>query len=125
MQLLKKEQVNQKLKDQTRELVEKNQRLVSSLKKTIALQNDIDIDAEKAKKIKEYEVWCDDLQKKMSTELSHLKAYQKLVEDKKEEYYRLVTAKDAIEDKILTLKEEVSRLELQVKFYQSLIQKHA
>ena len=55
--------------------------------KILKLQNDIDFDADKAKKVKEYQIWCEDLQEKISKELGNLKAYEKLVEEKKEQYY--------------------------------------
>ena len=121
MQLFTKEQVNKKRKDQTRELVVKNERLIQSLKKILALQNDIEFDAEKAKKVKEYQVWCEDLQVKMSRELGNLKAYEKLTEEKKEEYYRLITSLDALQDQILNKQEELKKLDLQLNFKRELI----
>lgn len=121
MELFKKEQINAKRKDQTRELMVKNERLIKSLRKVLDLQNDIEFDQDKAKKVKDYQVWCEDLQKKMSKELGNLKAYEKLVDDKKEEYYGLVAKRDEIEDKIMDLKEELGRLELQVAFKRELV----
>ena len=119
MELLKPEQINKIRKDQTREIVNKNERLVTSLKRVLKLQNDIDFDQDKAKKVKDYEVWCKDLQDKMSKELSTLKAYQKLTDDKKEEYYNIVARVDALQDKELDLKESIGRLELQVKWLEN------
>ena len=75
MQLFQKEQINSKRKEQTRELTLKNERLATSLRKVLALQKDIEFDADKAKKVADYQVWCEDLQKKMSKELANLKAY--------------------------------------------------
>lgn len=121
MQLFSKEQINSKRKDQTRELTLKNERLAVSLRKILALQKDIEFDADKARKVKEYQVWCEDLQIKMSKELGNLNAYKKLVEEKKEEYYNFVARKDEIEDRIIDLKEEISRLDLQVNFKRELI----
>lgn len=123
MQLFTKETINKTRKDQTRELMLKNQRLIDSNRKVLALQDDIEFDADKAKKVKEYQVWCDDLQKKMSNELGNLKAYKKLVEDKKEEYYKVLEIKDSLEDKILTLTEEKDKLEIQVKWKQEITSK--
>ena len=114
MQLFSKEEINKKRKDQTRELVVKNERLVSSLKKVLSLQKDIEFDADKAKKVKEYQVWCKDLQDKMSKELANLNAYKKLVEEKKEEFYNLVARKDEIEDRIMDRREELDKLNLEV-----------
>ena len=116
MQLFSKEQINKGRKDQTRELTLKNERLASSLRKILNLQNEIEFDTDKAKKVKDYQVWCEGLQTKMSKELANLKAYEKLVDEKKEEYYNLVAKIDAIEDKIIDLKEEHSRLQLQLTF---------
>lgn len=122
-QLFTKEVINQKRQEQNRELTRKNEKLITSLRKILSLQKDIDFDADKAKKVKEYIQWCKDLQDKQSTELGNLKAYEKLVEDKKEEYYQLIELKDAIEDKILTLKEESNRLDLQVAFKRQILEK--
>lgn len=123
MQLFTKEQINKGRKDQTRELMLKNERLIASNRKVLALQSDIEFDAEKAKKVKDYQVWCEDLQVKMSKELSNLKAYEKLVDDKKEEYYNLIEKIDEIEDKITDKKEESSRLDLQLTFKKELLTK--
>lgn len=123
MQLFSKEQINTKRKEQTRELVVKNERLVNSLKKVLNLQKDIEFDADKAKKVKDYQIWCEDLQKKMAKELGNLNAYKKLVDEKKEEYYNLVARKDEIEDKILDRKEELGRLDLQVAFKRQILEK--
>jgi hypothetical protein len=121
MRLFSKEEISKTKKDQTRELVVKNERLATSLKKILALQKDIDFDADKAKKVKDYQVWCADLQTKMSRQLADLKAYEKLTEDKKEEYYHVIAKKDQVEDKILDLKEELAQLELQVNLKRALI----
>ena len=121
MQLFQKEQINSKRKEQTRELTLKNERLATSLRKVLALQKDIEFDADKAKKVADYQVWCEDLQKKMSKELANLKAYEKLVDEKKEEYYGLITSLDAIQDKILDKKEELGQLDLQVAFKRELV----
>ena len=125
MQLFSKETINSKRKEQTRELSLKNERLATSLRKILSLQKDIEFDADKAKKVADYQVWCEDIQKKMSKELGNLKAYEKLVEDKKEEYYNLVAKKDEIEDKIIDRKEELSRLDLQVNFKRELLKQNA
>lgn len=121
MQLFSKEQINTKRKDQTRELMLKNERLIISNRKILELQKDIDFDTDKAKKVKDYQIWCEDLQSKIAKELSNLKAYNKLVDEKKDEYYNLVAKKDEIEDKILDLTEELKKLELQVVFKKELI----
>ena len=123
MQLFKKEEILKVRKDQTRELVLKNERLVKSLRKVLDLQNDIEFDADKAKKVKDYQIWCEDLQKKMSKELGNLKAYEKLTEDKREEYYLLVGKMDEIEDKIMDRKEELAKLDAQVAFTRQLLEK--
>lgn len=123
MRLFKKEEIQAKRQAQGRELTLKNEKLIASLKKILALQKDIDFDAEKAKKVKEYMQWCQDLQEKQSKELANLKAYEKLVDERKEQFYELVSKKDAIEDKIMDLKEELGRLELQVKWKQEIVSK--
>ena len=123
MKLFEKDTINRLRKDQTRELTLKNERLAGSLRKLLALQKDIEFDADKAKKVADYQVWCEDLQKKMSKELGNLKAYEKLVEEKKEEYYGLVAKKDEIEDRIIDLKEEQKKQELQVAFTKTILEK--
>ncbi len=123
MQLFSKEQVNTRRKEQTRELTLKNERLATSLRKVLALQKEIDFDADKAKKVADYQIWCKDLQEKMSKELGNLKAYEKLVEDKKEEYYNLVGRKDEIEDKILDRKEELGKLDMMVALKKQILEK--
>jgi len=125
MQLFSKEQINGKRKEQTRELTLKNERLAGSLRKVLNLQKEVEFDADKAKKVADYQVWCEDLQKKMSKELANLTAYTKLVDDKKEEYYNLVARYDELEDKILDRKEELGRLDLQVNFKKELLKTHA
>lgn len=121
MQLFTPEKINKNKKEQLRELTLKNDRLAISLRKLLNLQKDIEFDADKAKKVKEYQVWCEDLQNKQSKELANLKAYEKLTEEKKEEYYELVAKKDGIEDSIIDLKEELSRLELLVNLKRKLV----
>lgn len=123
MQLFSKEIINTKRKEQTRELTLKNERLAGSLRKILNLQKDIEFDADKAKKVADYQIWCKDLQEKMSKELGNLEAYKKLVEEKKEEYYALVASKDVLEDRILDLKEELDKLNLQVNFKKELLTK--
>lgn len=123
MQLFSKEQINLKRKDQTRELTKKNERLATSLRKVIALQSEVDLDQDKAKKVKDYQVWCEDIQIKMSKTLSTLKAYEKLADDKKEEYYALVEKLDEIDDKIIDRNEEIVKLDLQIRFKEELLKK--
>lgn len=123
MELFKPEQINKVRKEQTRELIAKNDRLAKSMRKLLGLQKDIEYDADKAKKVKEYQIWCEDLQKKMDRSLGTLKAYDKLLEEKKEQYYELVAKKDAIEDNIMDLKEELDTLELQINFKKELLNK--
>jgi len=121
MKLFTKEEINKTRKDQTRELTIKNEKLVKSLRKTLALQKEIDLDSEKAKKVKDYEVWCAEIHNRMDKELQTLKAYEKLVEDKKEEYYNLVSKIDAKEETIFNLDEEIKKLKLQVEFNKTII----
>jgi len=123
MQLFSREQINTKRKEQTRELTLKNERLATSLRKVLASQNDIDFDQDKAKKVSDYQVWCRDLQDKMTKELGNLNAYKKLVEDKKEEYYELIASFDALEDKILDRKEELEKLNLQLELKKAILTK--
>jgi len=123
MNLFRKEEIEANRKNQSQELRIKNEKLVVSLRKILKLQDDINFDAEKAKKVKEYMVWCEDLQNKQSKELANLKAYEKLVEEKKEEYYKLLEVKDTIEDRILSLKEEKDKLEIQVGFNKQILEK--
>jgi len=123
MKLFQKETINLKRKEQTRELTLKNERLAVSLRKILNLQKDIEFDADKAKKVKDYQVWCEDLQTKMSKELGNLNAYKKLVEDKKEEYYGLITNLDLLQDKILDRKEELRKQELRVAFNKTILEK--
>jgi len=123
MQLFQKETIEKKRKEQTRELTLKNERLATSLRKVLALQKDIEFDADKAKKVADYQVWCEDLQKKMSKELANFEVYKKLVEDKKEEYYGLITSLDAIQDKILDLREERDKLNLEVELQKQILEK--
>jgi Mg2+ and Co2+ transporter CorA len=123
MQLFTKEQINKKRKDQTRELMMKNDRLIASNRKVLALQKEIEFDADKAKKVKDYQKWCEDLQEKMSKELKSLNAYKLLVEEAKEEYYNLVARKDEVEDRIADKLEELAKLELQVTFTKTILEK--
>lgn len=124
MKLFTKEEINKNRKDQTRELMIKNDRLIASNRKILSLQKDIEFDADKAKKVKEYEVWCADLQTKMGKELKNLTAYQKLVEDEKEKYYKLIQSVDALEDKLIDGQEELSRLDLQISLKKSILEKN-
>jgi len=124
MELFSKEKINRARKEQTRELMLKNERLIASNRKVLNLQKEIEFDADKAKKVKDYQIWCEDLQKKMSKELANLEAYKKLLEDKKEEYYNAVARLDAVEDKILDRKEELGRLDLQLNFKRELLTKN-
>lgn len=123
MKLFSKEEINKERKDQIRELTLKNERLSSSLKKIIKIQNEVNVDADKLKKLKEYEVWCQDLQNKMSKELENLYAYKTLVNEKKDEYYILVTSFDTLQDKILDKKEELDKLLLQVALKKQILEK--
>lgn len=123
MELLKKEQINKARKDQTREIMLKNERLVKSTRKLLDLQNDLEFDADKSKKVKEYQQWCQDLQTKMSRELKTFEAYKKLTEDKKDEYYRVIENLDKLEDIITDKKEEIGRLDLQLALKGELLRK--
>lgn len=125
MKLFTKEEINKNRKDQTRDLIKKNERLSKSLRKVLSLQNNIEFDSDKAKKVKEYQIWCDDIQIKMGKVLETLKVYEDLVENKKEEVYDLVSRKDGLEDKILDLEEELTGLELQLTFKRELIKTNA
>ena len=123
MLLFSKEQVNTKRKEQTRELTIKNERLATSLRKILKLQKEVEFDTDKAKKVKDYQIWCEDLQVKMSKELGNLEAYKKLVDEKKEEYYNLVASYDALEDRILDKKEELDKLNIQVGLQKQILEK--
>lgn len=123
MELFSKETINRKRKGQTRELAMKNDRLAVSLRKLLQLQNDIDFDADKAQKVKEYQIWCEDVQTKQGKVLAELRAYEKLLDEKKERYYELVAQQDSLEDSILDKQEESGRLELELTFKRELLAK--
>lgn len=123
MQLFSREQVNLKRKNETRELSLKNDRLAKSLRKVLDLQKEVEFDQDKAKKVKDYQVWCADLQNKMDKALGTLKSYEKLVEEKKEEIYELVERKDELEDTLLDLREEQERLDFELNFKRELLGK--
>lgn len=123
-QLFTKEVVNQKRQQYNRELTAKNEKLVASLKKILALQKEIDFDAAKAKQVKDFMAFCEDIQSKQSKVLAELKAYEKLLEGKKETVYALVSKQDSLEDKILDLKEEKEKLDIEVGFKKQVIEKY-
>lgn len=121
MQLLKPEQINKKRKDQTRELTVRNDKLATSYKNLLKLQNDFEFDADKAKKVKDYEVWCEMLQKKKSDQLEELNKYIQATDMAREELYTVLARKDALEDSIVELQEEKDKLELQVKWQEGVL----
>ena len=123
MKLFTKEEINKRRHETNRELTAKNEKVVSSLKKVLKLQEEIDFDKEKAKKMKEFQVWCDNLNEKKSLLLQDMKKYQNAVEGAKEELYRVIARKDMFEDEIANLEEEIGRLQLQVQWNKQVLTK--
>lgn len=123
--LFSAEEISKRRNESNRELTAKNERVISSMKRVLKLQDQLDFKPEKAKKVKEFEIWCDDLNAKKSKLLQELNKYTDAVENTKEELYRVIARKDKFEDEITDLQEEISRLKLQVEFNRNLIKQYA
>lgn len=123
--LFSPEEISKRRHESNRELTAKNERVISSLKKVLKLQEQIDFEPEKAKKVQEFQVWCDDLNQKKSVLLKELNKYKSALDSSKEELYRVIARKDKFEDEITDLREEIGRLKLQIDFSKNLIKQYA
>lgn len=116
MELLKKEEINSKRKLNNQMLAKQAEKCISTIRKATKIAKDLDIDQEKMKKYREYEVWCEDLNKKKNEQLKELKKYQDATELVKQEFFHIIARRDELINQNLDLKEENSQLELQVKW---------
>lgn len=123
MKLFKSEEIHKIKKDQNFELNRKNEKVISSLKEALKLQNDIDFDADKARKVKDYQVWCESIQNKKSEMLKELKSYETAREKAKEELFSVLSRMDLIKDEIITSQEELDKLKLQIEWNRGILNK--
>ena len=122
MKLLSKSSAHAKIKKENEELIETNIRLRGIEKKIRERLNTIkeDYTPDKVKRLKEFEDFCLDLNKKKSVFLEELAGLQRAITEKKELYYGLIAKSDALIEKEHTLNEKESKLNLRVLFVEEL-----
>lgn len=122
MKLLSKKSAQAQIKKENEELVETNIRLRGYEKEIRERLNTIKTDytPDKVQRLKEFEVFCLDLQKKKSVLLEEYDTLAKAVEAKKEIYYGMVAKKDALAEREYQLNEKESKLNLRALFVEEL-----
>lgn len=125
MKLLSITEARSKKKLENDSLVESNIRLREYWKGITQKLNTVkeDYSQDKLQKLKEFELFCKDLQVKKSKVLEELAGWQKLIEEKKEMYYALVAKHDELDEMQYKIDEGNKKLELREAFVLDLEQK--
>lgn len=118
MKLLSKVESDQRLKKEHDELIGKNTQLLNYFTKGIKRLNDLkdNYDPEKAKKTREFENFCRDIDLKKSKKLEELAAVEKHIEERKEVYYGLVAKQDELIEREFLIKQKEDNLVLREGF---------
>ena len=118
MKLLSKPQATSRVKLENDSLVNTNIRLRQYERAITERLNTLkdDYEPDKMAKLKEFELFCKDLDLKRAKLLQELSSIEKAVEDKKELYYALVTKQDALEEKFYSLSEKEKKVDLREAF---------
>lgn len=118
MKLLSKQEVNKGLKKQRDEIVEKTSRLHGYLTEGIKRLNNLkdDYGTDREKKLKEFEDFVKQINEKKSVLLKELKAYETLIEERKELYYALVEKADLLEERNRDIEIKTRKLEDRERF---------
>jgi len=126
MKLFTREEIYKVQKDQARENTRVNDKIIASLKRTLRFSNSVNIDEEKVKKMKEFDLWCENLQNKKSELLKDIQTYRKTLSELKEDLYAVIEKKDSLEDINIDLIEKNENLDLQIKWKEEVLkQQHA
>lgn len=125
MKLLAKSEAKASIKKDNEELIGTNIRLREMEKKALDRLNNAkaNYDPEKTQALKDFEQFTADLNEKKSRLLSELRAYDKLIEDRKEIYYGLIEKQDVLEEKLYLMGEKNKKLDLREAFITDLEKK--
>lgn len=118
MKLLAKQEARAGIQKENEALLESNIRLREYWQGITHKLNTIkdDYTPERLKILKDFETFCKDIQTKKSEALKELAGIQKLIEDKKEQYYAMVARQDELMEMEHRIKEENEKLRLRETF---------
>lgn len=125
MKLLTKQEATSKKKQENDALIESNIRLRQKEKDILGKLNGLktNYDPEKIKAFQEYQTYMEDLNGKKSKALAELTAIQRMVDDKKEAYYKLLEREDELIEKMYLASEREKKLDLREAFVKGIEQK--
>jgi hypothetical protein len=125
MRLLSKTGVDNKIRVENDELVDRNIRLRQFERTITERLNTIkeSYEPDKLAKLTEFETFCKDIEAKKQKLLRELDGIGKLIESKKEIYYGLITKQDQLEERIYQATEQEAKLKLREAFVVDLEQK--
>jgi len=114
MKLLAHKEATISLKKSNEELLKSNFRLRDIEKNILNRLNTAkeNYDPEKVKALKDYEQFIADITEKKSKLLKELKAYEKLIEERKDIYYGLIERQDELDEREYQIKESHNKLDL-------------
>lgn len=118
MKLLTHKEAQIGIKKSNEELLDTNIRLREMEKQVIKRLNEakLDYEPEKLKALKDFEQFVADLNQKKSKLLEELNAYNKLIEERKDLYYGLVSKQDLLDEKVHQVAEANKKLDLREAF---------
>lgn len=125
MKLLAKPVVENKLKKENDELLDRNIRLRQFERAITERLNTVkdSYEPEKLAKLKEFEEFCKDILEKKAKLLRELDGIGKLIEQKKDIYYGLVVKQDELEERVHQANQKDEKLRLRELFVSELEQK--
>ena len=125
MKLLTRKEATIGLKKENDNLIGSNLRLREMEKQVLKRLNEAkaNYDPEKMKALKDFEQFTADLMEKKSKLLKELNAYEKLIEERKDIYYGLVSKMDLLDEKAHQVAEANKKLDLREAFVTDLERK--
>lgn len=125
MRLLSRPIVEQKLRKENDELIDRNLRLRGFERAVTERLNTIkdSYEPEKVAKLQEYELFVQDILAKKGKLLRELMAIEEMIDQKKELYYGIIAKSDELAERKYQIEEETKKLNLREAFVTDLEQK--
>lgn len=122
MKLLKKAVVENKLKTENEELLDRNIRLRQFERAITERLNTVkdSYEPDKVARLKEFEAFCKDLNEKKAKLLQELQGISQLIEEKKEVFYGLISKQDQLEERLHIADQKEEKLKLRELFVSEL-----
>lgn len=125
MKLLAKSSADRKIKAENDELVDRNIHLRSLEREVVDRLNTVkeSYEPDKLAKLKEFELFVKDIGIRKAKLLEEIVALDTLITEKKDLYYGLITKQDALDERLVDIKEQERKLSLREAFVVDLEQR--